>query len=76
MAHTHGTEAEAGKIGSLHLRFEALQYKSTINNIDQISTILRKQSLRISPDLVIRVPTPDERSCHAPEGSNKLQFSA
>ena len=58
------------------LRFEALQYKSTITNIDQISAILRNHGLRISLALVVRVPTPDKRSCHAPKGSDKHQFSA
>lgn len=32
--------------------------------------------LRISPDIPVGAPLPDERSCHAPEGSSKIQYSA
>lgn len=58
------------------LPYEALQYTSSITSIDQISTILGKHGLMISTDLVVRVPQPDERSCHAPRGSNKLQLAS
>ena len=56
--------------------FEAQLYKSFITNIDQISAILRKHGLKMSPNLEVRVPNPDERSCHAPGGSDKLHLSA
>ena len=56
------------------LRFEALQYTSTITHTNQISTVLGKHDLKISADLVFRVSRPDKKSCHAPKGSNKLQL--
>lgn len=40
-------------IESRALKFKALQSKSTITNIDQISAILRKHDLKISFDLVV-----------------------
>ena len=57
-------------------KFEALQYKSTVTNIDQLSATLSKHNLRISIDLVVRDPCPDEGSCHAPRGSYKLQLTS
>ena len=63
-------------VKSKALPFEALQYTSTITKIDQISSILGKHGLKISTDLSVRVPRPDERSCHAPKGSDKLQLAA
>ena len=58
------------------LPYEALQYTSTITKIDQISAILKKHGLKIYADLALRVPHSDERSCHAPKGSDKLQLAA
>ena len=41
-----------------------------------MSTILGKHGLKIHTDLEVRVSRPDERSCHAPKGSDKLQLAA
>ena len=73
--------SQESQIGSLspppvvrarNLTYEALQYQSTITNISQISPLLSKHGLEISPEIVVRVPRTDERSCHAPKGSDKL----
>ena len=40
-------------VESRALPYKALQYKSTITNIDQISAILSKHGLKISPNLVV-----------------------
>lgn len=58
------------------ITFEAKLYKSTITNTNQISAILRKHSLEISPTLMVRAPRPDERSYYAPRGSDRLQLAA
>lgn len=51
-----------------NLLYEALQYNSTITHIGQISVLLAKHGLEISPEIPVRVPRVDERSCHAPLG--------
>ena len=70
-----GSRSPSPVVRSKAFPYEALQYLITITNIDQISAIFRKHGLKISPDLVVRVPTSDERSCHASRQSNKLQLS-
>ena len=42
-------------VKSKALPYEALQYQSKITHIGQISTILSKHGLEISPDLAVRV---------------------
>ena len=56
--------------------YESLLYQSSITSVDQISDILNNHGLKISSDIPVRAPLPDERICHAPEGSSKLQYSA
>lgn len=56
--------------------FGALLYQSTITDITQISTLLRKHGLKITPDLRVRVPALYECSCNAPRGTEKLQYAA
>lgn len=58
------------------LPYRALLYQSTVTNITQISTLLKKHGLKISSDLTLRVPASFERSCHPPRGTEKLQYSA
>lgn len=71
-----GSRSPSLMVESKPIVYEALQYHSTVKNIDQISAILCKHGLKISLGLVVRVPRPDERSCYAPEGTDKLQLSA
>lgn len=52
--------------------YEALLYQSSVTTIDHISVILKNHGLKISPDIPVWAPLPDERSCHAPRGSSKL----
>ena len=77
--------SQESQIGSLYpppviraqpLPFDALQYQSTITHIGQISTILSKHGLEISPDLPVQVSRPEERSCHASQGFDKLLYTA
>lgn len=63
-------------VAAENLPFEALQYKSTITHINQISAILSKHGLEISPDLPVSAPFLNERSCHVPKGSDKLRYAA
>lgn len=56
--------------------FEALQYQSTITYISQNSSILEKHGIEVSRVVPVRTPLPNERSCHAPKGSNKLRYAA
>lgn len=56
--------------------FDALQYKSIITHINQISSIHGKHGLEVSPDILVRATFPHERSCHAPKGSDKLRYAA
>ena len=56
--------------------FGALLFQSTITNNTQISAILRKCGIKISPEVVVKVPTPSERSCDPPKGNKKLRYSA
>lgn len=53
-----------------NLHFEALQCRSTITHIGQISSILDKYDLEISYEILVRAPLSNERSCHAPKGSD------
>ena len=58
------------------LPFEALKYSSTITKIDHISALFKKHGLKMSSDIPVRAPHPDERSCYAPQGSNRLQYAS
>ena len=56
--------------------FGALLFKTTITDNSHISAILRKCGIKVSPEVVIKVPTPSDRSCHPPKGTKKLRYSA
>lgn len=63
-------------VESQAITFEAEQYRSSIMSTDQISKIIRRHGLKISLTIVVQAPHPDERSCYAPGGSDRLQMSA
>ena len=39
-------------------------------------SILGKHGIEVSPEVPVRAPLPNERSCHAPKGSDKLRYVA
>ena len=73
-SHT-GSVSPVLTVGSEAAPFGALLYQSTITNINQISAILRKHGLKISPEIPVREPTSSERSCGAPRGTNRLRYA-
>ena len=54
----------------------ALLFQTTITDNTQISAILRKCGIRISPEVIVKVPTSSDRSCLPPKGHKKLRYSA
>ena len=58
------------------LPYGAFKYPSTVTKIDHISAIFKKHGLRMSSDIPVQAPHPNERSCYAPHGSSKLQVAA
>ena len=58
------------------LPFEALPDRSTITHIGQISAILGMHGLEISSEIPVPALLSNERSCHAPNGSDKLRYAA
>ena len=58
-----------------HLPFEALKYTSTVTKIDHISALLKKHGLKMSSNLAVRAPLPNDHSCHAPKGTSRLLYA-
>lgn len=56
--------------------FKAQLFKSFITENSHISAILRKCGIKVSLEVVVKVPTPSDRSCHPPKGTRKLRYSA
>ena len=56
--------------------FGAMKFQSTITDISQISAILKKHGLKVGANITVKVPAPHERSCNAPRGTARLQYSA
>ena len=71
-----GSASPAPVVEAENAPFGAVLFQSTITDNLHISAILRKCGLKVSPEITVKVPTPDDRSCFPPKGHKKLKYSA
>lgn len=71
-----GSQSPLPVVEAKSVPFKALLYKSTITDITQISTLLKRHGLKISADIPVRVPALSECSCHPLKGNKKLKYAA
>ena len=68
-------ESQAGSVSPIPIveaesaPFVALLFESVITDNYHIYAILRKCGIKVSPEVVVKVPTPSERSCYPPKGN-------